>query len=407
MKIQRDDELLLSESAFTEKALAAIEAGQAQSRADVARHLGLSRTTASTLVGNLIGLNLLAERNVRREGRGRPGIILDLDESRWRAIGAEYHSGRWSFAETNLKGSIVRTESRPVESPDPECFLAELLSGLDSFMRHATGDLLPTVGIGTPGLVDRRHGTILRADDLGWIDVQVASAVENRLGIPALTINRNRASGLAEARFGAGRAVCQFLYIGIGTGISAAIFLDGALVNGATFGAGEIGHMVIERDGPRCGCGKRGCLQALASGGALVRMARARMAAGDESSLVGFGDRLTGEDICRAALSGDATSRACLREAGSWLGITVANLVTVFNPDKVIIGGPIGLQEGPLLDHIRDSARGSAMPHAFKAASIERAALGEEAGALGAACMVLDRKLELAIRGSRGVKPRS
>lgn len=397
-------DFLVSEGEYTIAVLKAIENRAAESRASLARHLGLSRTTASTIVSRLIALNLLKEKNPLREGRGRPGILLDLDDSTWRAVGAVFHSGTWSFVETDLKGSILRTMSAKVDNGDPVSFLRGLVEGLAEFKEKVGGELLPAFGIGAPGLVDCDRGLIIQADDLGWKNVLVSEYVEKKLKSKILLINRNRGAGLAEARFGGGRATHQVVYIGIGTGISAAFIIDGELIHGTSFGAGEIGHITMNKEGPLCACGKRGCLHVYSSGTAMARMATFSIAEGRESPLKRRKDErgsINGEDVCLAAKAGDQLATDCVREAAKQLGLALANIITMYNPDKVIIGGPVGLIESPLLEYLREEAQGWAMPHAFNAAKIERAALGESVGALGGACLVLDRKLRLAsmVRG--------
>jgi predicted NBD/HSP70 family sugar kinase len=391
----------LSEGEYTTVVLKAIENRVAESRASLARHLGLSRTTASTIVSRLIRLNLLKEKNLLREGRGRPGILLDLDESVWRAVGAEYHSGSWSFVETDLKGSIVRTMSVKVADRAPDSFLNSLVQGLSIFKKEVSGELLPAFGIGVPGLVDCDRGLIIRADDLGWQNILVSEYVEKRLKSKALLINRNRGAGLAEARFGGGRAAHQLVYIGIGTGISAAFIIDGALIHGSSFGTGEIGHITINKTGPLCACGKRGCLHVYSSGTAIARMVTAALNEGRESLLrftMEEQQSISGEDVCMAANEGDSLALDSLREASRQLGLAIANIITISNPDKVIIGGPIGSIDSPLIGYLREEAERWAMPHAFSAVKIERSTLGESVGALGGACLVLDHKLSLAAK---------
>jgi glucokinase len=222
--------------------------------------------------------------------------------------------------------------------------------------------------------------------------------VREALGLDAYVINRNRGSGLAEARFGGGRGVRGFVYIGIGTGISAAFVFDGLLLHGSSYSAGEIGHVVVEAGGPTCRCGKRGCLQVLASGSAMAARAATLIASGRSSSLEALPPgSLRGEDVCAASGRGDEVALACLEEAAARLGLAVANIITTYNPDKVLLGGPVGQVESPFLEMVRGHAARWAMDYPFSAARIERGAIGEESGALGAACLVLDRKLSLVL----------
>jgi predicted NBD/HSP70 family sugar kinase len=409
---RRERTTAVPDAVNTEAVLSVVGVGSARSRAAVARRLGLSRTTISTIVGKLMSLGLVAEKSARRKGRGRPGIDL-VWATRAGVPWRQYHSGRWSFVAMDLKGAIVRR--------DPGCrwrrprrFLDSLVSGLRGFIAGVPG-VSSAVGIGAPGLVDCDRGIIVRADDLCWKSVAVGEAVEKALGLEALLINRNRASGLAEARFGAGRGVHSLVYIGIGTGISAAFINDGVLMNGSSYSAGEIGHVVMDTAGPVCGCGKRGCLQVYSSGSAMGARAAARIDSGRASSLaaqlspaVGRSSsarrdsRIAGEAVCLAAAAGDELALECVAEAAHFLGLGAANIITSLNPDKVVIGGPVGLVDGPLVDLIREEAARWAMPDAFEVVTIERGQLGDYVGALGAACRVLDNKLQLALAATSG-----
>lgn len=407
--------VIIPDTINIEAVLSVVGGLKASTRATVARKLSLSRTTVSTIVAKLIGLGLIAEKNIQIEGRGRPGIILDLDDSRWRAIGAEYHSGKWTFVATNLKGEILANETVKVQRASPEAFMDSLITGLKRFIDLVPGSILPAIGIGAPGLVDCDRGLIIRADDLGWRKVDVGLLVGKELGLEALLINRNRASGLAEARFGAGRGVHSLVYIGIGTGISAAFINEGELMNGSSFSAGEIGHTIMDTAGPVCGCGKRGCLHVYASGSAMGQRAASLIESGRTSSLTALtasgstqadGNAksagmpvLSGEAVCAAAAEGDELALECLSEAARFLGLGIANIINTFNPDKIVIGGPVGLMDGPLVDLVRTQAAAWAMPHAFNAVTMERGRLGDYVGALGAACRVLDRKYTCALRG--------
>ncbi|GAB4223126.1 MAG: ROK family transcriptional regulator [Spirochaetales bacterium] len=383
----------------TRNVLRMIELEEGLSRAQVARKLNLSRTTISTIVSKLISLGFVTEKSSKATGRGRPGIHLNLTTNYWYAIGVEFHSKKWVSVVTDLEGRILRILETPVKEEDAASFLLGLKEAILAIRRHLPGPMLPAIGVGAPGLVDCEKGVILRADDFGWRQVEVKQYVEEELGLRTFVLNRHRAGGLAESRFGVGRKVHNLVYIGIGTGISAAFISDGILIHGANYAAGEIGHMIVDPGGTKCGCGKNGCLQAVASGTALVRMAKEALARGEASTLrEGMkenGEELSGELICREAAKGDPLSRRCVEHAAKFLGIAVANIINSFNPDRVIIGGPIGQLGDPLVSSIRKEAEKWSMEHPFSAVQIVQGSLGDTVGALGAACLVLDRKLEL------------
>lgn len=386
--------------------LACLESMGPLSRATVAKKLDLSRTTLTNLIIRLIDLRLVTElEGGDPNGRGRPGIPVDLDTSAWFALGAAFHSGHWVFVVTNLRGEVVAKQTGPACSGEQKSVLASLVKGLGAMLAKPPGKLLPAVGIGAPGLVNADTGTVIRADDLGWQDVDIAGAIGKATGLDAFVVNRNRAAAVAEARYGSGRGVANFVYIGVGTGISAAIMLDGELLHGSTYSAGEIGHIVVDPRGPECGCGNRGCLQTLAAEKALVRMAVSLSEAGKlpgksplAAALAAGG--LDGAAICAAAMAGDKTADACVRSAAAYLGREVGNLITTLNPEKVVLGGPLIRAGSILVDYVREEAAAWAMKHPLSSVVIEAGILDEYAGARGAACLVLKKKLELCMSTS-------
>ena len=379
----------------------------APSRATIAKELGLSRTTASNVVSQLMAYHLVEELDSEANGRGRPGIPLKLSTGTWYALGASFHGRSWHFLLVDLEGNTVAEDHRELGEVTITTFMDTLLDGLDAMIGQVPGSLLPLIGIGTPGLVDSNTGIITRADDLGWKKVPVMRPVKERTGIDCHVINRHRAAGLGEVRFGAGRKVSNLIYIGIGTGISAAFINDGILLEGANFSAGEIGHMLIDPDGPLCGCGRYGCLQAFSSSVALLRLVHEK-----HQSLCALGDELepnplwqaieahtlTGEMIAYEANEGNPIALECMRKIAVQLGIAVSNLINALNPQKIIIGGMLG-NAGPLLTElIRKEAAFRAMASPFSNVHIEQSMLGTLAGPRGAASIPLHHKLELVMQ---------
>jgi predicted NBD/HSP70 family sugar kinase len=209
--------------------------------------------------------------------------------------------------------------------------------------------------------------------------------------LPAFVINRHRAAGLAEVRYGAGIGARELFYVGIGTGISSALFIQGELVEGANSSSGEFGHMTADPNGPLCSCGNEGCLQLFASGNAMVQEAKRLWSGQSESWLA----ELTGEKLCEMARSGDAVALACVERAGRYLGIAIANQINLLNPDTVVLGGPIGQSGDPLLRYVQAEVKRRALSYPLSACRILSSSLGRNSGAIGAARLVLDRKLAL------------
>jgi glucokinase len=231
-----------------------------------------------------------------------------------------------------------------------------------------------------PGTLDVARGVLTSAPNLpGWRDVPVGEIVADTLGVPVAVEHDVRMAALGEARLGAGRGVARFVCVTVGTGIGAAILLDGRLYRGATGAAGEIGHVPVTSDGTRCGCGRRGCLETIASGRAIATRAQA----------LGVMAESAAEVFARAA-AGDP---ACVRVVGDAVtaladGLTM--LVNVLNPDVIAIGGGVAGAGAALLDPLRAAVRRSAWAPAAEAVRIVPAALGARAGAIGAALQVVE-----------------
>jgi glucokinase-like ROK family protein len=371
--------------------LSIIENDPDLSRATLARLSSLSRTTTSNLVKEFIEAGLVTERGDLSSTGGRPGTRLELTRDRWFALGAEFRGREWIFVLLDLQANVVQSLELPADSLNVNAVLRVLCDGLQQMRAGCPGKLLPAIGVGVPGLVDRRTGVIKQAEDLGWRDVPIAEKVATAMQLPAYVINRHRAAGLAEVRYGAGVGARELFYIGIGTGVSSALFIQGELVEGANSSSGEFGHMTVDPNGPPCSCGNEGCLQLFASGNAMVREAKRLWSDQSDSWL----DRLTGEQLCEMARSGDSAALTCVERAGRYLGIAIANQINLLNPDTVVLGGPIGQSGDPLLRFVQAEVKRRALSYPLSACRIQSSSLGRNAGAIGAARLVLDRKLEL------------
>lgn len=228
-----------------------------------------------------------------------------------------------------------------------------------------------SVGVGVPGLYDPATGTTRFLVNLptGWHGVPVAERLRDALGLPVHLINDARAFGLAELRLGAGRGARSMVGLTLGTGVGGVIAVDGKVVRGHDGTAGELGHQVIEPDGPMCGCGNHGCLEAL------VRADRLAEACGTA----------TVEEAFDRARAGDARAKLGVARAGRYLGIGIANMITVVTPDRVVIGGGIAAEAGLLMDAIRAEVAQRVHTTSLDEVEIVTAELGVWAGAIGAA----------------------
>jgi len=252
------------------------------------------------------------------------------------------------------------------------------------------------IGMLAPGPLDPFNGVVMGAPNLpGWDRVPVRDILSGRFELPVYVGNDANLAGLGEHRFGAGRGVDDMIYITISTGIGGGIVLGGKLFVGSKGLAGEIGHMVVQPGGPLCGCGNRGCLEALASGTAIGRQAQTLAASGRAAAILAAagGDvtQISSKSVGEAAAQGDKVALKLLRQAGRYIGIGIANLMHLFNPQRFVLGGGVSQTGELLFKHIRRTARRSVLiPQYHEGVEILPAALGDDAGLLGALALALD-----------------
>lgn len=368
------------------------------SRADIAKHLGLSRTTVSTITNTLISWGVVSEGKGLSVSRGRPGNPLAINNRVWKVLGASFYSSSWMFVLCDLRGKILDTHKLEVGHPTPSALVASLIEGLQ-YMKGLYGDhLLPAVGIGVPGVVDTKNGDILFAHDFSWKNpFPVRSIVEREVGTKVFMKNRYCLAGIAECRYANPTKERNMIYIGLGSGISCAIFVDGKLVESDGFSAGRISHIQVDPDGKQCNCGKKGCLLTVANEWALVDMVLAGRTAGQVSgALASMSEgNIDGESVGAAADAGDTFACHCIDTLAKPLGKVIAMLVDVLNPGKIVIGGPVGYSCEYLVRKIeRDLKRYPEYPPVANL-RVERGRLREPGSALGAASLVIEHKLEL------------
>lgn len=269
-----------------------------------------------------------------------------------------------ALAVADLDGRVLEQTRFPARTSErgPHAIIEEALTGIEHILKN-TGARLAAAGIGCGGPLDRKRGLILSPPNLpGWDEFPVVRLVEERLGVPALLDNDANAAALGEHRHGAGRGYKHLVYITHSTGIGGGVIVRGELVHGVCDGAGEVGHMTVLPDGPECGCGGRGCLEALCSGTGIARRARERLAAGAASSLSSLSpSEVTARAVAEAARAGDAVGTAVWDEMIHYLAVGVGNLFNLLAPEAVVIGG--GVSEageqlfGPLRERVRERMR--------------------------------------------------
>jgi len=253
------------------------------------------------------------------------------------------------------------------------------------------------VGVAAPGPIDAESGVVTAPPNLpGWKDVPLRRLMEEDLSVPTWLENDANAAALGEHRFGAGKGTRHMIYVTASTGIGGGLILDGQLYRGATGAAGEIGHITLLPKGPHCGCGNRGCLEALASGKAIAREARERVSRGVPTLIgdlaEGDLDQISAKLVAQAAAQGDIPAREIIEEAMSYLGLGMASLVNLFNPELIVIGGGLTKMGELLFDPVRRIIARTAFRSSAEAVEVVPAQLGDDVGVLGAAAVAMGAK---------------
>jgi glucokinase len=275
-----------------------------------------------------------------------------------------------------------------------------MLDRLEQAVREVAPDVsqVEGLGIGLPGPLNPFTGVLYKATNIpGWDNLPIQRIMEERLGCPVFIGNDANLAALGEWRFGAGRGHHDVLYMTVSTGIGGGVVLRDRLLLGAQGLAAEVGHMKVQPDGPRCGCGQRGCLEALAAGPAIARNATERLQRGEavDSALHALTDgdftKLTTALIGHAAREGDAFARSLFVEAGEHLGFGLASLLHLFNPSIVVIGGGVSFVGDLFFETVRATVRRYAMNELYwRDVPVVPAALGDDAGLVGAGALAME-----------------
>ena len=320
--------------------------------------------------------------------RGLPVLAIDVGGTKIR------------IAIISGKGKIIAKEQRLTLADEGlEAVTGRIISGIDRLLRlkNLAPSQLHSIGIAAAGAIDSEKGLITSSPNLpGWCDVPLRDIVKSKYGVDTFLINDASAAALGEHEFGAGRGVNNLIYLTVGTGIGGGIIIDGKLYLGPSGSAGEIGHMTIDVNGQRCSCGNTGCLETLASGTAMAKEAIKRIKQGEKSSLTeivgGKIENITADTVEVAARGGDSLASEVISEAATYLGVGMVNLVNIFNPEMVIVGGGVAKMGDLLLNPARQVVQERAFQLPAQAVRIVQAQLGDDSGLLGAAAFAFQQK---------------
>lgn len=390
---------------------------RASSRLELSRATGLSGASVSSVVSELIEAEVVIESGARESEGGRPRILLDVAAARFQVIGVDVGETRIRVERFDLAlTELARAEIPMVPGRcAPEDVVAGVAAGLAAVGGPApdSGIRLLGIGIGVPGIVEARppypgEGLVVHCQTIGWDAVPLEALLREVTDLPLFLDNGANALGQAEMWFGAGRGASDTLFLLIGSGIGASVMLDGVAYRGSSTGAGEWGHVTAAIDGRLCRCGARGCLEAYIGAESIIAryaeaspQAAAQLADADDEETALL--RILAVARAEPETEDVRAARAVLDETALHLGVSIGNLINLFNPERIIIGGWAGLLlVRELLPRVLEVARAHALRHPFAKAAIEVGRLGPDAVALGAATLPVARFLLTA-----GAAPRS
>jgi predicted NBD/HSP70 family sugar kinase len=357
------------------------------SRSDLVELTGLSRTTITSLIGDLQTRGVIVAADVGSErpprSRGRPPVLLRLAPSAGAALGVAFGHTHVHVAAADLSSTILAERLAEVDVDASASRALDAAAELiDAVLAEAgiAREQVVAAGMGIPGLVADTSGHVgLRVTLPGWAKINPAEALATRLpGIHIEALNDANLGALGEASLGAGADVDDVVYVKISSGIGAGMVLGGRLHRGVSGTAGEIGHVKLREDGVACRCGSRGCLETIASVPAVLRALRPA-----------HGDQLDLKGALELAAQGDAATTRVIKDAGRAVGRVLGGVCNTVNPGVIVIGGDLSAAGSPLMDGVRESVDRYAKPEAAASVQLRRSKLGARAEVLGAVTLVL------------------
>lgn len=367
------------------------------SRADIARLTRLTRPTVSNTVAELIEAGLVEEVGQGPSAGGKPPILLSVAARARHLIGIDLANSHFRGGLLDLRGNIIHRVNVPVGERDGEEALALVYELVDQMMAAVTRPLLG-IGIGSPGLMDARHGIVRRSVNLNWQDLPLRQLLESRYELPVYLANDTHLAALAEYTFGDGPERANLVVIKAGRGISAGIVLNGQLYYGDGFGAGEIGHIMVVEAGESCLCGRAGCLETVASSRAIIRQAQEVARRHPHGTLAGLASQagaMTTEVVLQACEAGDAEVRQIIYNVGRYLGLAVANLVGALNIQRIVLAGSLARFGPALLEPACHEMLRRALPALTEGTSLSLSRLGQDIVIQGAGALLLSEELGL------------
>jgi len=356
------------------------------SRTDIADRAGLAPSCLTRLVRELLAEDVVVEVGKSDSNGGRPAVLMALNPDYAHTIGVKVERFRLLAASVDMRGAIVERAEHPFDHPPSPDEAMDAMVETAERLRHGR-----TLGLGVAisGFVDPVTGADLYSPILGWERTPLRDPLAERLGLPVWVENDVNALALAERWYGAGRGFRDFVCVTVGEGIGAGVVIEGEIYRGAYGGAGELGHMTIDPDGPVCRCQERGCLEVYASDRFLL----------EEAGRLGFASIA---QVAAAARAGESSARDAFGRMGRFLGFGAKNLVNLLNPEAIVLGGERMEDADLFIPAMEEEVRRHSFPAEAERLRIVPAELGADGFLIGPATLVAADFFQLPARGGIG-----
>lgn len=364
-------------------------------RADLAKAVGLNRSTISSIMTRLLEERLVIETELRADKIGRPGLLLELNPEGGCAIGVEIGVDFVRVVLTNFVAEVLWRRRLLISDGEPQDMYLHIAEEMirQALRRAKEQDLrVLGIGLGVPGMVDVAAGELRYAPALHWHNVNFGPRWEERFQLPVVVENNANAAALGEYYFGEAREAPSFVYLSASAGLGCGIVIDGRLFRGRSGFAGEVGHMTLDPDGDLCSCGRRGCWETFVGPRAVVAKYRQQLESTNGNRYhdmdgVGFAE------VIEAGAMGDLAATAVLQDVAIYLGMGIGNLVNLLNPQLVILGGVLSQANGQLIPVIRETVKQNSLFPMRSDLDIVASHFGADDCVMGAVALVLDNIL--------------
>ena len=363
------------------------------SKADLAQLTGLSPTACGIIVTNLLDKGYISEAGIGVSTGGRRPVLYELIPRSYFSIGVDIDVDYIRFILMDITGQVEYRDKIPSNSNYSVLASIELVEEKIHQIIHKYNikeERLLGVGVSIPGMIDNMTHEVVFAPNLGWERVDLENMLASIGSFPIYVDNEAICSAICENWIGCCINQKDFVCINMKSGIGSSIFAGGNLYRGCCGCAGEIGHIMVDPNGPKCGCGNYGCLETLASSKAMVEKAQKQIKQGLIADLTDI-DSITIDDIISSAKAGNEATRVILVEASGYLGLAVANLINTINPSKIVLGKELDKFPEDILEHLKNIAFAKALKYPASRVEIVTSELGEDTSALGAAIIPLQK----------------